>query len=117
MLWGKKIVVYTDHKNLIQDALGSTSNRVFRWRIILWEYGPNIIYIKVIHNTAADAISRLEFSLKKILPWTRINKTGLYSLSFDVKLNNLNKQKTIMNKTWIQTMCLQTTVTKKKYIL
>ncbi len=22
MLWGQKIIVYTDHKNLIQDALG-----------------------------------------------------------------------------------------------
>ncbi len=29
MLWGQRIIVYTDHKNLIYDALGSTSNRVF----------------------------------------------------------------------------------------
>ena len=29
MLWGQKIVVYTDHKNLIQDALGFTSDRVY----------------------------------------------------------------------------------------
>ena len=31
MLWGQKLVVYTDHKNLIQDALGMTSDRVCRW--------------------------------------------------------------------------------------
>ena len=66
MLWGKIIKVYTDHKNLICDASGSTSNRVrvYRWRLILEEYGPEIIYIKGIHNTVADAISRLELSQK-----------------------------------------------------
>ncbi len=62
MLWGQKIVVYTDHKNLIQDALGLSSNRVYRWRLLLEEYGPEIIYIKGIHNTVADTISRLDFS-------------------------------------------------------
>ena len=29
MLWGRKIKVFTDHKNLIQDALGLTSDRVY----------------------------------------------------------------------------------------
>jgi hypothetical protein len=60
MLWGQSIVVYTDHKNLIQDALGLNSDRVYRWRLLLEEYGPEIIYIKGIHNTVADAISRLD---------------------------------------------------------
>jgi hypothetical protein len=60
MLWGQSIVVYTDHKNLTQDALGMTSDRVYRWRLLLEEYGPEIIYIKGIHNTVADAISRLD---------------------------------------------------------
>eukprot|EP00804_Cyclotella_cryptica_P023129 CCRYP_000344-RA/>CCRYP_000344-RA protein AED:0.49 eAED:0.49 QI:0/-1/0/1/-1/0/1/0/35 len=27
MLWGQQITVYTDHKNLMQDALGLTSDR------------------------------------------------------------------------------------------
>ena len=61
MLWGQKIIVYTDHKNLTRDALGLTSNRVFRWRIVLTEFQPEIIYIKGIDNTVADAISRLEY--------------------------------------------------------
>ena len=30
MLWGQKLKVFTDHKNLIQDALGLTSDRVYR---------------------------------------------------------------------------------------
>ena len=44
--------------------MGSTSDRVYRWRLILEEYGPEIIYVKGIHNTVADAISQLEFSPK-----------------------------------------------------
>ena len=45
MLWGQKIIiiVYTDHKTIIYDALGSTSNRVYQWRLILEEYGTEII--------------------------------------------------------------------------
>jgi hypothetical protein len=61
MLWGQSIKVYTDHANLIRDALGMTSDRVYRWRILLEEYGPKIVYIKGIHNTIADAISWLEY--------------------------------------------------------
>ena len=61
MLWGQKIKVFTDHMNLMRDALGLTSNRVYRWRLLLEEYGPEIVYIKGIHNTVADAISRLEY--------------------------------------------------------
>eukprot|EP00804_Cyclotella_cryptica_P029280 CCRYP_011684-RA/>CCRYP_011684-RA protein AED:0.42 eAED:0.42 QI:0/0/0/1/0/0/2/0/310 len=57
MLWGQQITVYTDHKNLMHDALGLTSDRVYRWRLLLEEYGPTIVYIKGIHNTVADAIS------------------------------------------------------------
>jgi len=64
MLWGQKIRVYTDHKNLISSALGMDSNRVHRWRLLLEEFGPEIVYIKGIHNTVADAISRLEYDPK-----------------------------------------------------
>ena len=60
MLWGQRLKVYTDHKNLIQDALGLTSDRVYRWRLLLEEFGPKIVYIKGIHNTVADAISCLD---------------------------------------------------------
>ena len=61
MLWGQRIKVYTDHKNLQQEALGLTSDRVYRWRLILEEYGPEITYIKGVTNTVADALSRLEY--------------------------------------------------------
>ena len=45
----------------MQDALGLTSDQVYRWRLLLAEYGPTIVYIKGIHNTVADAISRLDY--------------------------------------------------------
>ena len=51
----------TGHKNLIQDALGLTSDHIYRWTLLLDEYGPKIVHIKGIHNTVADAISRLDF--------------------------------------------------------
>ncbi len=56
MLWGQDIKVYTNHKNLIRDALGLTSDRVYCWLLLLEGYAPEIIYIKGIHNTVADAI-------------------------------------------------------------
>ncbi len=62
MLWGQSIKVYTYHKNLTRDALGLTSDRVYRWRLLLEEYAPEIVYIKGIHNTVTDAISRLEYN-------------------------------------------------------
>jgi hypothetical protein len=45
MLWGQQLTIYTDHKNLMQDALGLTSDRVYCWRLLLEEYDPTIVYI------------------------------------------------------------------------
>jgi hypothetical protein len=61
MLWGQSIKVYTDHANLVRDALGMTLDCVYQWRLLLEEYRPEIVYIKGIHNTIAVAISRLEY--------------------------------------------------------
>ena len=69
MLWGQKLVVYTDHKNLMHNALGLTSDRVYRWRLILEEYGPKNVYIKGIDITVADAISNLQYTLALIPSW------------------------------------------------
>ncbi len=72
MLWGQGIKVYTNHKNLTRDALELTSDRVYRWWLLLEEYAPKIIYIKGIHNTVAEAISQLEYDPK-------LNKTNEYT--------------------------------------
>ncbi len=34
ILWGQTIKVYTDHKNLTHDTLGTTSDRVYRWQLL-----------------------------------------------------------------------------------
>ncbi len=47
MLWGQDIKVYTDHKNLTRYALGLTSDKVERWRLLLKEYAPKIIFKRV----------------------------------------------------------------------
>ena len=57
MHWGQQLMVYTDHKNLLQDVLGLTSDQGYHWRLLLKEYGPTIMYIKGIHNTVVNAIS------------------------------------------------------------
>ncbi len=62
ILWGRTIKVYTDHKNLTRAALGLTSDRVYRWQILLEEIAPAIVYIKGIHNLIADAISQLDYN-------------------------------------------------------
>jgi hypothetical protein len=72
MLGGQDIKVYTDHRNLTRDALGLTSDRVYHWRLLLEEYAPEIIHIKGINNTVADAILRLEYDPK-------LNKTNKYT--------------------------------------
>jgi hypothetical protein len=61
MLWGQSIKLFTDHTNLIRDALGMTSDQVYQWRLLLEDYRPKIVYIKGMHNTVADAISQLEY--------------------------------------------------------
>ena len=46
MMWGQGIKVFTDRKNLIQDALGLTSDHVYWWRLLLEEFGPKIVHIR-----------------------------------------------------------------------
>jgi hypothetical protein len=57
MMWGQTIKVYTDHKNLTQEDLGLTSDRVYSWQLLQEEFAPKIVYIKGIHNMVKDAIS------------------------------------------------------------
>ena len=59
---GQKIKVCTDHQNLVRGVLGLTSDRVYRWRLILEEYGPEIVYIPGVTNIVADGVSHLEYN-------------------------------------------------------
>ena len=58
ILLGQQIKVYTDHQNLTYKTFNT--ERVMRWRLILEEFSPELIYIKGSKNVVADALSRLE---------------------------------------------------------
>ena len=60
ILLGQRIIVHTDHKNLVCKTFNT--ERVMRWRLILEEYGPELHYIKGENNIVADALSRLEMT-------------------------------------------------------
>ena len=59
MLYGQRIIVYTDHKNLTYDNSDYSSDRVLRQRLVLEEYGAQVKYIKGEKNVVADSLSRL----------------------------------------------------------
>ena len=58
ILLGQQIRVYTDHKNLTYKQFNT--DRVMRWRLIIEEFSPELIYIQGERNIVADALSRLD---------------------------------------------------------
>jgi RNase H-like domain found in reverse transcriptase/Reverse transcriptase (RNA-dependent DNA polymerase)/Integrase zinc binding domain/Retroviral aspartyl protease len=75
ILLGHSINIYTDHKNLTYDNF--TTDRVRRWRLLIEEYGPRIIYIKGVNNVVADSLSRMP-----LLPEPTTNENKLIDQLF-----------------------------------
>ena len=82
MLWGQKIRVYTDHKNLEVDTLSMTLDHVYCWRLVLEEYGPEIIYIKGNTNIAADPHGRSFYSLLLWVATTPLHLQLLHKMPY-----------------------------------
>lgn len=60
ILLGQKIVVHTDHMNIVYGNL--TNGRIARWRLLLEEFGPEYKHIAGKDNVVADALSRLDMT-------------------------------------------------------
>ncbi len=43
ILFGQRLRIFTNHKNLTFAT--STSARLHRWRLLIEEYGPEIVYL------------------------------------------------------------------------
>jgi hypothetical protein len=58
-LLGQRIIVHTDHKNLLCKNL--STERLSRWRMLVEEYDVEFVHIKgSIDNVVADGLSRLD---------------------------------------------------------
>ena len=60
---GQKLVVHTDHLNLLYKKLASA--RLIRLQMLLEEFGPKVEHIKGEKNVIADALSHLDLSPKQ----------------------------------------------------
>jgi hypothetical protein len=58
ILFGQRIVIHTDHRNILYNKL--SSDRIIRWRLLLEEYGPEYVHVSGKDNVVADALSRME---------------------------------------------------------
>jgi len=57
ILWGAKLLIYTDHKNLTFRTF--SIKRILRWRLYIDEFDATIQYIEGSKNVLADCFSRL----------------------------------------------------------
>ena len=57
ILFGYKIHIYSDHKNLVYEATLSESQRVMCWLLLLKEFGPHIHHIAGVDNTVVNTLS------------------------------------------------------------
>jgi 2,3-bisphosphoglycerate-independent phosphoglycerate mutase len=58
ILLGQRIIVHTDHKNLLYKNL--STERLSRWRMLVEEYDVEFVHIKGIDNVVAGGLSRLD---------------------------------------------------------
>jgi hypothetical protein len=50
LLFRQRLIVWTDHKNLVTEATISQSQHIQHWRLILEEYGPDLREKKIMQR-------------------------------------------------------------------
>jgi hypothetical protein len=81
----------------MKDALGLTLDRVYPLRLLLEEYGPEIIYTKGIHNTVADAVLRLEYD-----PSVNQTAESFHTMKVSSKQSRQRQCWTTVSKNWCE---------------
>jgi hypothetical protein len=54
ILLGQKIIMHTDHKNIVYGNL--SNDRIAQWRLLLKEYGPTYVHVKGTDNPQSNGI-------------------------------------------------------------
>ena len=91
LLLGQKLIVHTDHMNIIHGKL--SNDRITRWRLLLEEYGPKYIHIAGKNNVVADALSRydsLEEDKSKVPTVDEVGIMHAYAMSHGVRDEGLD---------------------------
>jgi RNase H-like domain found in reverse transcriptase len=73
IILGQKLIVHTDHKNLLYQKM--STDRIIRWRLLIEEFGPTFLNIKGEKNIIADALSQLDANFNVKLPVKPTNES------------------------------------------
>ncbi len=92
---GQNMKVFSDHANLMRDALGLTSDRLYWWKSLLEEYRPEIVYIKNIHNIIAHAVLQLEHD-----PSVNQKAESFYTTKVKNSISRQRQNWMMASKTW-----------------
>eukprot|EP00978_Attheya_sp_CCMP212_P010836 scaffold26338_cov49-Attheya_sp.AAC.5 len=85
MLYGTRITIYTDYKNMTHQLGKFTTQRVLRWHLFLEQYKCTFTYIPGPDNVIADAFSRVSCSSEEE---SSASKTGVAN-AFAIELDDL----------------------------
>ena len=117
ILLGQQIRVYTDHKNLTYKQFNT--DRVMRWRLIIEEFSPELVYVQGESNIVADALSRLEIINDVDYNFSVTQKldsfyADLFNLSGDTDVNPITYKNIMVNQQKDSTL-IKTASTDKNY--
>jgi hypothetical protein len=74
ILLGQKLVVHTDHQNLLNQKM--STNQIIQWRLHIEDFGPTYMKFKGEKNVITDALSRLDANFNEKLP-TELTNDGM----------------------------------------
>ncbi len=97
ILLGQRIIVHTDHKNLLYKNL--STERLSRWRMLVEEYDVEFVHIKGVDNVVADGLSRLDADYDTEVDTTEItqDEQGLFSAYCMARLEGLDDEQYSFN--------------------